>query len=103
MKRATGHYQVTNTGDESVREFPPHSLAPSLPAFELEGELATGYGKAIAAVARKEVARTMAPDVDLFLYRFVRKEAVITSQIEGTQGHGGKSRSDQEAKKHVHG
>ena len=103
MKRARGHYQVTNTEGESVREFPPHSLAPSLPAFELEGELATWYGKAIAAVARQEVAQTMAPDVDLFLYRFVRKEAVITSQIKGTQGHGGKSRSDQEAKKHVHG
>lgn len=36
-------------------------------------------------MARLEVAGTMVPDADWFLYGFVRKEAVITSQIEGTQ------------------
>ena len=85
MKRTTGQYQVTNSGGESIRAFIPHPLPPAHPALALEGELAARYAEAISAVARLEVAGTMVPDADWFLYGFVRKEAVITSQIEGTQ------------------
>lgn len=85
MKRMTGQIQVANAGGESVRAFIPHRLPPSQPPLVLEGDLATRYADAIAAITRLEVAGTMVPDAKWFLYGFVRKEAVITSQIEGTQ------------------
>jgi len=85
MRRITGRYQVTKAGGETVRAFIPHPLPPSRPALALDGESAARHAEAIAAMARLEVAGTMVPDADWFLYGFVRKEAVITSQIEGTQ------------------
>ncbi len=85
MKRMTGRYQTTNVGGETVRAFVPVPLPPSQPALVLEGKLAALHAEAAAAVARLHVAGTMVPDADWFLYGFVRKEAVITSQIEGTQ------------------
>jgi len=85
MRRITGRYQVTQAGGETVRAFIPDPLPPSRPALALDGESAARHAEAIAAMARLEVAGTMVPDADWFLYGFVRKEAVITSQIEGTQ------------------
>lgn len=83
MARVTGQYQTTTVGGETVRAFVPHPLPP--PALAIEGHLATLHTNAVAAVTRLGVAGTMVPDADWFLYGFVRKEAVITSQIEGTQ------------------
>ncbi len=85
MTRATGRYHTTRIGGEAVRAFVPFSLPPSGPALVLDGNLAVMHADATAAVARLAVAGTMVPDADWFLYGFVRKEAVITSQIEGTQ------------------
>jgi len=85
MTRTTGQYQTTNIGGETVRAFVPVPLPPSQPALVLEGKLAALHAEAVAAVARLRVAGTMVPDADWVLYGFVRKEAVITSQIEGTQ------------------
>jgi len=85
MRRITGRYQVTQAGGETVRAFIPDPLPPSRPALALDGESAARHAEAIAAMARLEVAGTMVPDADWSLYGFVRKEAVITSQIEGTQ------------------
>lgn len=85
MIRTTGRYQVTTAGGETVRAFMPYPLPPKHPALLLEGNLATLYTEAAASVARLSVAASMVPDEDWFLYSFVRKEAVITSQIEGTQ------------------
>ena len=85
MRRITGRYQITQAGGESVRAFIPDPLPPSRPALALDGESAARHAEAIAAMARLEVAGTMVPDADWFLYGFVRKEAVITSQIEGTR------------------
>ena len=85
MTRITGRYQTTNVGGETVRAFVPVPLPPSQPELVLEGKLAALHAAAVAAVARLRVAGTMVPDADWFLYGFVRKEAVITSQIEGTQ------------------
>lgn len=85
MTRSTGQYQTSNVGGETVRAFVPHPLPPTQPELALEGTLANLHADAIAAVARLEVAGTMVPDASWFLYGFVRKEAVITSQIEGTQ------------------
>lgn len=85
MNRTTGHYQTTSFGGESVRAFVPQPLPPSRPALLLEGELAALHADSVAAVGRLAVAGSMVPDANWFLYGFVRKEAVITSQIEGTQ------------------
>lgn len=85
MARATGRYEITVVGGETVRSFVPHSLPPALPALAMDGDLAALHAVAAAAVSRLSVAGTMVPDADWFLYGFIRKEAVISSQIEGTQ------------------
>jgi Fic family protein len=51
----------------------------------VEGELSRLHEEALSSLRRLEVAGTMVPSPQWFLYGFVRKEAVITSQIEGTQ------------------
>lgn len=85
MTRTTGQYHSSNIGGETVLAFVPAPLPPNQPKLAFEGSLATLHAEAIASVARLEVAGTMVPDTNWFLYGFVRKEAVITSQIEGTQ------------------
>lgn len=85
MPRTTGSYRRTTVGDEEIRAFIPAPLPPRKPSLEIEGDLAALHAGATAAVGRLEVAGTMVPSPDWFLYGFVRKEAVISSQIEGTQ------------------
>ena len=85
MPRQTGRYQVTNVHGEPVRAFIPQPLPPTGPPLAVEGEIATLHCAAQAALARLSVASAMVPSTDWFLYGFVRKEAVLTSQIEGTQ------------------
>ena len=85
MPRATGRYQVTSTLGEQVRAFVPYPLPPADPPLMMDGPVLELHAAAHAAVARLAVAGTMVPSTDWFLYGFVRKEAVITSQIEGTQ------------------
>jgi Fic family protein len=85
MKREdTGRYEVTSGGDEPVRAFVPHPLPPS-PPVSLEGDLQRRLEAAILAVGRLDGVSTLLPDKSLFLYSYVRKEAVLSSQIEGTQ------------------
>jgi len=85
MARVTGKYRLTVVGDEKVNAFIPHPLPPTNPPLRIEGELAGLHGEALAAIGRLGVAGTMVPSANWFLYGFVRKEAVISSQIEGTQ------------------
>jgi Fic family protein len=85
MARHTGKYRVTTAHRESVRAFIPHPLPPSRPRLAADGQLAELHASAQTELARLAVAGTMVPSTDWFLYGFVRKEAVITSQIEGTQ------------------
>ncbi|MEX2120250.1 MAG: Fic family protein [Pirellulales bacterium] len=85
MTRATGMYQKTPVGDEEVRAFIPHPLPPRDPPLVLDENLASRLAGAEAALGRLAVAGAMVPSADWFLYGFVRKEAVISSQIEGTQ------------------
>jgi Fic family protein len=51
----------------------------------MDGEVAAMLTRAAGALARLEVAGEMVPSLDWFIYAFVRKEAVVSSQIEGTQ------------------
>ncbi len=85
MTRQTGRYRVTTAHGEQVRAFVPHPLPPSEPPLAVEGQNAALHGTAQTALARLSVAAALVPSADWFLYGFVRKEAVLTSQIEGTQ------------------
>jgi Fic family protein len=83
IQRQTGEYAVTSTTGESVRAFIPRPLPPEPPL-----ELSTFYpllDRANQALGRLDGLSTVLPDPELFLYLYVRKEAVLSSQIEGTQ------------------
>ncbi|MEQ8850157.1 MAG: Fic family protein [Phycisphaerales bacterium] len=85
MTRQTGTYRTSTSHGETVKAFVPHPLPPSDPPLVIEGDLAALHAKAVAAIGLLRVAGAMVPDPGWFLYGFVRKEAVLSSQIEGTQ------------------
>ena len=79
-----GSYEVTSIGGERVRAFVPAPLPPQ-PALILDGSLQQVLESAVLALGRLDGVSTLLPDEALFLYAYVRKEAVLSSQIEGTQ------------------
>ena len=79
-----GRYQVTRVGEESVRAFVPAPLPPQ-PPLVLDASLQQALESAVLALGRLDGVATLLPDHELFLYAYVRKEAVLSSQIEGTQ------------------
>ncbi|MCY4588327.1 MAG: Fic family protein [Bryobacterales bacterium] len=79
-----GGYDVTSFGSEQVRAFVPLPLLPQ-PPLVLEGSLQQLLEAAVLALGRLDGVSTLLPDEALFLYAYVRKEAVLSSQIEGTQ------------------
>ncbi len=84
-KRTTGDYERTTTGDETVAAFVPRPLPPRDPPIAMTAPLAERLRAAEQALVRLELAGEMVPSLDWFIYAFVRKEAVVSSQIEGTQ------------------
>ena len=85
MKRSeTGHYEVSTGGGETVQAFVPYPLPPS-PPVTMEGTLQRDLENAVLALGRLDGVSSHLPDKELFLYSYVRKEAVLSSQIEGTQ------------------
>ena len=80
----TGHYRITTHGGEEVRAFVPEPLPPE-PPLQLDGPLLKALEAANRALGRLDGISTLLPDKSLFLYHYVRKEAVLSSQIEGTQ------------------
>jgi len=80
----TGRYEVPTAGGESVRAFVPAPLPP-VPPILLEGNLQQVLEAAVFSVGRLEGVSALLPDKSFFLYSYVRKEAVLSSQIEGTQ------------------
>lgn len=85
MTRTTGSYRVSSFGGETVRAFVPAALPPTNPPLVLDGPLTALNAAAAAAVGKLDVAAAMVPSAQWFLYGFVRKEAVVSSEIEGTQ------------------
>jgi Fic family protein len=82
-KQRLGEIVKLGTGDESYSAYVPKPLPPS-PALDM----ATFYpllDEANVALGRLDGMSTAIPDASLFLYMYVRKEAVLSSQIEGTQ------------------
>ena len=84
MTRTTGTYAISTTLGEPVRAFVPHFLPPSDP--KLSPEVFTEpHRQAELALARLAGVSGLVPSVDWLLYSAIRKEALLTSQIEGTQ------------------
>lgn len=83
-RNATGSYQTTTTAGEAVRAFVPFPLPPA-PPLEISGPRHLILEQATWAVGRLDSISTLLPDTHLFLYSYVRREAVLSSQIEGTQ------------------
>ena len=84
-KRTTGRHERVTAGGEKVDAFVPFDLPPARPALVLDGKLEHRLAQAEQAIRRLDLAGEMVPSLDWFIYAFVRKEAVISSQIEGTQ------------------
>lgn len=82
MIRVTGSYITSATTGESVRAFVPGPLPPSAPPLAAEVE---ANRMAELALARLSGVSGLVPSVDWLLYGAIRKEALLTSQIEGTQ------------------
>jgi Fic family protein len=84
MTRTTGTYAISTTLGESVRAFVPHPLPPADPALS-SSVFADRHRQAELALARLSGVSGLVPSVDWLLYSAIRKEALLTSQIEGTQ------------------
>ena len=82
--RSTGTYAISTTLGETVQAFVPHPLPPTQPTLALE--CFEGANRvAELSLARLSGVAGLVPSVDWLLYSAIRKEALLTSQIEGTQ------------------
>lgn len=79
-----GSYIVASTTGESYKAFVPRPLPPN-PPLQLDAEHQELIEKANLSLGRLDGLTTLLPDTSMFLYYYVRKEAVLSSQIEGTQ------------------
>lgn len=84
MARVSGSFVSTTTLGETVRAFVPRPLPPAEPqlsplSYESQNRSAE------VALARLSAVSGLVPSVEWLLYSAVRKEALLTSQIEGTQ------------------
>ncbi len=85
MKRELqGRYVTISTVGEKAQAFVPAPLPPS-PPIDWTPELRGKFDQALLALGRLDSVSTLLPDTSLFLYMYVRKEAVLSSMIEGTQ------------------
>ncbi len=81
----TGRYlTIFTAGREKVQAFLPAPLPP-VPPLDIDGKLRERLDGALLALGRLDSVTTLLPDTQLFLYTYVRKEAVLSSQIEGTR------------------
>ncbi|MDY6823970.1 MAG: Fic family protein [Thermodesulfobacteriota bacterium] len=85
MRRgSTGQYETTSVAGETIRAFIPNSLPPD-PALTLSDQRQRLLERATVALGRLDSVTLLLPDPNMFLYAYVRREAVLSSQIEGTQ------------------
>ena len=83
-RRDTGRLVETILAGERVTAFVPRPLPPD-PPLQISGALASQLDRAHLALGRLDGVADVLADTQLFLYAYVRKEAVLSSQIEGTQ------------------
>ena len=79
-----GHYVKQGQGALVYRAFIPAPLPPD-PPVQIDAEMARLLSSAERALGRLDGVTTILPNPDLFLGMYVRQEAVLSSQIEGTQ------------------
>ena len=79
-----GQYRMVATAGEAFQAFVPAPLPPA-PPVEWSPELRRRFDDALVALGRLDAVSSLLPNAALLLYSFVRKEAVLSSQIEGTQ------------------
>jgi Fic family protein len=86
MRRgSTGRYVSSSTvGQRAVKAFIPEPLPPN-PPLSVDAELRDRLDGALLSLGRLDSVSTLLPDTSFFLYTYIRKEAVLSSQIEGTQ------------------
>lgn len=84
QREKTGEYVVVSTVGEKVQAFVPQPLPPS-PPLDVSGKLRDSLDRAHLEIGRLDGISSTLPDAGLFLYMYIRKEAVLSSQIEGTQ------------------
>ena len=84
MRRSAGTYITSTTLGEAVQAFVPHALPPADPTLSVDA-FDTQNRAAELALARLSGVSGLVPSVDWVLYSAIRKEALLTSQIEGTQ------------------
>ena len=85
MQRGTqGEYVAISTVGETARAFVPAPLPP-VPGIVWTSALRDKFDRALIALGRLDSVSVLLPDTTLFLYTYVRKEAVLSSMIEGTQ------------------
>ena len=80
----TGRYDTVSAGGENVKAFIPRPLPPE-PPLDLSNSRQRLLEKATLALGRLDSISILLPDPNVFLYAYIRREAVLSSQIEGTQ------------------
>ena len=83
MKRA-GIYVDNLNGEAMYQSFKPNPLPP-IPEIEMDGEIVKLLVDANKQLVKLDTASQLISNADLFISMYVRKEALISSQIEGTQ------------------
>jgi Fic family protein len=84
MKRNTGQVVRIGTGDDAYSAFVPAPLPPE-PPLDLTAVDHALIERANQALGKLDGMTSLLPDTSLFIYAYVRKEALVSSQIEGTQ------------------
>jgi Fic family protein len=84
LRREQGSYLTCTVAGESYRAYLPTPLPPE-PPLEFDSLLLGQIEKANRALGRLDGMMSLLPNINLFLYQYIRKEAVLSSQIEGTQ------------------
>jgi Fic family protein len=84
MKRITGQFVWIGSGDGAFQAFVPSPLPP-IPPLKLSASDEGLFQSASQALQNLEAMTSLLPDTSLFIYAYVRKEALVSSQIEGTQ------------------
>jgi len=77
-RNVTGRYEISSVGGENVRAFVPDPLPPS-PSLHFDAALQRALEAATLALGRLDAVSTLLPDAGVFLYTYVRKEAVLSS------------------------
>ena len=84
MNNRAGHWKTNLSGEMAYQSFVPSPLPPT-PPLEMTEDILELLIKANSQLAILESVATRIPNVNLFVSMYVRKEALMSSQIEGTQ------------------